>query len=259
MTQLPIRLIVHGLGKMGQLVLDQSRSDRAFEVVTTIDPNHPDADVKTIEQTSLSHTDALIDFTSGEAVLPIVQAAAGQNPELKIIIASSNWDQAKEQVKELVQKNQLYFLYGANFSVGTALFMRLVNEAADLFSRFKGYDVGLLDIHHRHKADMPSGTAKTIAQNIIDRFPAKKSILYGHADRRIEPDELHVNCLRLGENKGFHEVYFDNESEVIQLSQQTRDRGSYAAGALLAAKWLMKQTTPGYYTFDQVIEEMVKV
>jgi 4-hydroxy-tetrahydrodipicolinate reductase len=86
---------------------------------------------------------------------------------------------------------------------------------------------------------------------MIDHLDHKNKILYGMQDRAIEKDELHVNCLRLGENKGFHEVIFDSEAEVIKIANQTRDRGGFARGAIMGMKWLMDQDEPGYYTFDE--------
>ncbi len=253
----PIKLIVHGLGKVGALVRSRAEADADLDVVCAVDGESADADFAALAEAPLDKAEVIIDFTHADAVAPLVEAVAAANPRARVVVGTSGWEGDEDRVRQIVRDAGLFFLYGANFSVGTAIFMRLVNVAAELFDRAGGFDVGVLDVHHRHKRDMPSGTAKKIAAAVLERSAAKAKILAGVADRAIAPDELHVNCLRVGENKGYHELYFDAPSEVVRLSQQTRDRGAYAAGAVAAAKWLMRRREPAFYTFDQALEDIL--
>lgn len=253
----PIKLIVHGLGKVGSLVRSYAEGGAEFDVVAAVDAESAAADYAALAEAPLVEAEAIIDFTHADAVLGLVETVAAVNPRVRLVVGTSGWEGDEERVRQVVRDAGLFFLYGANFSVGTAIFMRLANVAAELFDRAGGFDVAVLDVHHRHKKDMPSGTAKKIAEAVLERTGAKAKILTGITERPIAPDELHVNCLRLGENKGYHELYFDAPSEVVRLSQQTRDRGVYAAGALTAAKWLVRQREPAFYTFDQALEDML--
>jgi 4-hydroxy-tetrahydrodipicolinate reductase len=252
-----VKLIVHGLGKVGNLVRSCAQEDAGVEVVATVDAENAGADFATLAEAPLTAAEIIIDFTRADAVLRLVETVAAVNPGVRVVVGTSGWEGDEDRVRRVVCDAGLFFLYGANFSVGTAIFMRLANVAAELFDRAGGFDVAVLDVHHRHKKDMPSGTAKKIAEAVLARTASKAKVLTGIAERPIAPDELHVNCLRLGENKGYHELYFDAPSEVVRLSQQTRDRGVYAAGALTAAKWLMRQKEPAFYTFDQALEDIL--
>lgn len=253
----PMKLLVHGLGKVGALVRSYAEDDAEVEVVGAVDAESAAADFATLAEAPLAEAEVVIDFTHGNAVLSLVETVAAVNPRVRVVVGTSGWEGQEESVRRIVRDAGLFFLYGANFSVGTAIFMRLANVAAELFDRAGGFDVAVLDVHHRHKKDMPSGTAKKIAAAVLERTATKTKVLTGITERPIAPDELHVNCLRLGENKGYHEVYFDAPSEVVRLSQQTRDRGVFAAGALTAAKWLMRQREPAFYTFDQALEDIL--
>lgn len=252
-----IKLIVHGLGKVGALVRSHAEADGAFDVVCAVDAENADADFAAAGEAPLADADVIVDFSHADALAGLLEAVAAADPRPRVVVGTSGWEGDEARVRQIVRDARLFFLYGANFSVGTAIFMRLANVAAELFDRAGGFDVALLDVHHRHKKDMPSGTAKKIAAAVLERTTSKARILTGVVDRAIAPDELHVNCLRLGENKGYHELYFDAPSEVVRLSQQTRDRGVYAAGALAAAKWLMRQHEPAFYTFDQALEDIL--
>jgi 4-hydroxy-tetrahydrodipicolinate reductase len=246
-------LLVHGVGRVGRLVLERAQADPDFAVAATVDASGA-ADFRELGRVDLAAVDAVVDFSHASAVEPLVRAVAAAG-RVRLVSGTSGWEKDEGRVRELVAAHGLYFLHGANFAVGTAAFMRLVGLAAELFDRAGGFDAAVWEVHHRHKKDMPSGTARKLAASLVARLGAKTRVLYGHAERAPEPDELHVGCLRLGDDKGFHEVVFDAPGEVVRLSQQTRDRGAYADGALRAVKWLMARKEPGYYTFDDVMED----
>jgi len=251
----PTRLIVHGLGRVGSQVHRLAQTDNAIEVVARIAASHPDATHRSLSELDLSTADALIDFSTGESVAKIVQQAAAQNPDLRIIIGSSGWDKWQNEIRRQTETYHLSLLYGANFSIATAFFAEIVRYAADLFGQIQGYDTALLDIHHRGKTDMPSGTALHLAEQVKAGIKEKTSNLIGTADRAINQEEVHIAALRLGQNKGFHQVWFDSAEDTLTLSQQTHDRTTYASGALTALHWLIDQANPGFYTFDQVLSD----
>lgn len=251
-----VNIVVHGYGKVGKLVAMHSKADANFNVIATISRNDTRATHKSIKNVRLESVDVIIDFSTSSAFTSLFQYVARNYPKIRVVTGTSGWDQEESKITKAVESNKMYLLHGANFSVGTALFMKIVSYSTELFDSFENFDISLLDIHHRHKRDMPSGTAQKIAQNILDKSRTKKKVLYGLSENPIHDSELHVNCLRVGENKGFHEVTFDGADEVIKVSQQTRDRGVYAQGALLATKWLVGQKESGFYTFDSCLENL---
>jgi 4-hydroxy-tetrahydrodipicolinate reductase len=252
-----MNLLIHGYGKMGKLVHQQAKLNPNINPITIIDPKDPKATHTSITQANLDKIDTIIDFSHSTAFIQLFQHISKNKPNIRITTGTSGWNEQEKTIKQTVKKQKLHLLYGANFSIGTAIFMNIVNYAAKQLSHFDTYDVSLLDIHHRQKPDMPSGTAKKIATDILQNFPSKTEILYGNNDQPIKPNQLHVNCLRLGENKGFHEVIFDSASDHINISQQTRDRTAYAQGSLTAALWLHHQPKPGYYTFNHCLQKLL--
>ncbi len=251
------RVLVNGYGKVGRLVVSAAEQDPSLRVVAIVDPHATDATHRVMQDVNLKNVDAIIDFSSGQGVMELLEEVAAHHPEIRLVVGTSGWTGQRDEVMRLVQERQLYLLYGANFSVATALFARMVRQASMMLGRFAEFDPAILEIHHRHKVDMPSGTAKALAEIVLEEFIVKKSCLFGHADRAIRDDELHVACLRQGENQGMHQVIFDSGTDVITLTQQTLDRSTYASGALMAMQWFRQQMEPGYYTFDRVIEEML--
>jgi 4-hydroxy-tetrahydrodipicolinate reductase len=251
------QVCIVGYGKVGMLVAECVQSDENLILSYIVDRSHASAASTGLTPEILKNTDVIIDFSNGGNVLEIVNQIVRHNPNVRIVTGSSGWNSEEQLVRDLVLKHKLYFLSGANFAIGTALFMKVVNYAAELFNQFQGFDPSLLDIHHRHKKDMPSGTAKKIAQNLVDRFDSKDSVVFGIENRAICENELHVASLRNGENMGFHELTLDSPEEVIKISQQTRDRAAYARGSIEAAKWLIQQEKPGLYTFDDYINKQL--
>ncbi|MEN8186018.1 MAG: dihydrodipicolinate reductase C-terminal domain-containing protein [Bacteroidota bacterium] len=251
-----MRVLIHGYGKVGQLVFKLLTEGR-HEIMGVVSPNHTGANYDSIEEVDLDVIDVIIDFSTDEAFINMFEYVLKVNPKVRIVTGTSNWEQYADTLKQKVLTNHMYFLYGANFSIGTALFMQLISKASSIFNGFNDFDVSILDIHHRRKTDMPSGTAKTISNSIVQNMKRKERVLFGNSNEPVQDNQLHVNCLRVGENKGFHEVIFDSANEVIKISQQTLNRENYAHGSIMAAEWLFLMQEPGNYTFNQYISSIL--
>ena len=136
----------------------------------------------------------------------------------------------------------------ANFSLGVALFARLVESAAELFGAVEGFDPFLVEWHRRAKADRPSGTALDLARRLTAGHPGLAT-----------SDDLEVVSIRAGASPGMHLVAFDAVGETVELRLTARDRTAYATGVLAAADWLRRAPrAPGIHTFDPVVDELLK-
>lgn len=154
------------------------------------------------------------------------------------MIGTTGWEEHFDAVQQYVKKYQIGLLYSPNFSMGVQLFFKIVAEAASLIGPFESYDVGLLEEHHKHKLDRPSGTAKRLAEILTDRLQRK--------------EELSVASLRCGSIPGTHTVLFDSTVDTITLTHQAHNREGFAAGAVLAAEWL--QGKQGFFTMDDMLK-----
>jgi 4-hydroxy-tetrahydrodipicolinate reductase len=135
----------------------------------------------------------------------------------------------------------------ANFSLGVALFARLVETATDLFGSVEAFDPYLVEWHRRGKADRPSGTALELGRRIAAHHP-----------RLEDAGDLETVSIRAGTSPGMHLVGFDAVGETVELRITARDRAAYAAGVLTSADWL-RQTprSPGIHPFDVVVDDLL--
>ena len=195
---------------------------------------------------SFDHTDVVVDATVGSAVRDDVAAALDAGVR-RFVIATTGWADARTDVDVLLRSTAASAVVASNFSLGVALFSRLVEHAADLFGAVEGFDPYLVEWHRRGKVDRPSGTALELGRRMVGRHPAIGSL-----------DDLEVASVRAGSSPGMHLVGFDALGETIELRLTARDRSAYATGVLAAADWLVRSPrAPGIHPFDAVIDELL--
>jgi 4-hydroxy-tetrahydrodipicolinate reductase len=232
-----MKLALFGHGAMGRLVEAQARADghEIGLVVTSRDA------ARTAEELAkdLRGHDAAIDFSVASAVLRNVEACARSN--VPLIEGTTGWNERREEARRVVEERGGALVSGANFSIGVNLFYRIVARAAELFASVEGYEVFIEEAHHSRKRDAPSGTALVL-----------RDLLAAHlGDRPIS-----VASTRAGHIPGTHRVGFDSAADQITLIHAARSREGFAAGALLAARWL--QGRRGVFEFSEVMDEVLR-
>src|SRR6185369_12450517 len=140
---------------------------------------------------------------------------------------------------KIVEDGNGTMVFGANFSIGVNLFYRIADFASELFAKFPQYEAFIEEQHHSRKKDAPSGTALKI-----------KEIVAKHID-----SNLTVSATRAGNIPGTHRVGFDGPADQVLLEHTARSREGFAAGAILAAEWIVGKN--GFYEFDQVIQSLL--
>jgi|JI10StandDraft_1071094.scaffolds.fasta_scaffold05092_7 4-hydroxy-tetrahydrodipicolinate reductase len=174
-----------------------------------------------------SDVDALIDFTEPAAVVKTAKALEGKG--IPWIVGTTGW--SIEEVLPIVKRGDIPFLYGPNFSIGMALFSRLVKKGADMISQ--DFTLKGIETHHKEKKDTPSGTARKLMEEI---------------------EGLSFESIREGDYFGIHEVIFESDEDQIEVIHRAKNRKGFAKGALLAAQWMIGRK--GIYTFDDYLEDM---
>lgn len=255
-----MRLLIHGYGRMGRLVAEVAGATDSIKQISSVDASARDAEYKNLKDAQLSNFDTIIDFSRADAVLPLLNEVAAATKPPAVVIATSGWNDERKKADDLVESKKLRVLYGANFALATALFMRISEYAAQLIDKAAGgeFDITVSETHHRAKADMPSGTAILLADKLVASVKSKKSVVHGNQKQQVAPEELQVASLRSGFNLGEHTVVFDSPAERLTFTQQTTDRKAYAQGAVDAAKWLVKQPAGKLYVFDDYLNEVLK-
>jgi 4-hydroxy-tetrahydrodipicolinate reductase len=171
-----------------------------------------------------------------------------------MVVGTTGWYDALHEVREIVATHGTGLVWGANFSIGALLLMRLTEHAAVFLDRFPEYDPFVVEHHHRGKRDAPSGTAKRLAEKIVGSLARKHRVLEGNPDGEIPPDALHVASVRAGEAFGTHTVGFDAAVEMLKLTHTARGRDGFALGALYAAELIQHRT--GIFEFSELFEQV---
>ena len=219
MSRLRVALI--GMGKMGQAIALLA-PERGVEIVATIDDASGSKVAITAE--SLGGAQVAIEFTMPGAAPGNIRAclAAG----CPIVVGTTGWYDEMPAIRAEVAAASGALLSAPNFSVGVAVFDRVVAEAARLFAEVPGFDAHMIETHHNQKKDAPSGTAGSLARTA--------EAAMGRA--------LPITSVRVGSVPGTHEIIFDAPFEQVRLVHEARDRRVFAEGALVAARWLVGKT-----------------
>ena len=230
-----MNIAIVGYGKMGKLIKQLARS-RGHSADTTIDPTEEKASHLEITEDSVKNSDLAIEFTRPDAAVNNIKKLAklGKN----VVVGTTGWYDRMAEVKDYVESSGTGLIYGPNFSVGINAFLKIVEEASKLINKVPEYDAFGYELHHNKKSDSPSGTAKAIAETMLDRINRKKIINYDKIDGKIKPEELHYASVRAGSTPGTHIAAFDSEADTIELKHTARNRSGFAIGALIAAEWI---------------------
>ena len=230
-----MKLALIGHGAMGRLVEARAREE-GHEVATVLGRRESAFRPEELAEILGGH-DAAIDFTVAEAVPRHAEACA--RARVPLVEGTTGWQAQLEDVRRVFEREGGALIYGANFSVGVNLFYRVVARAAELFHTFD-YAAFIEEAHHSRKRDAPSGTALRLRDLVAGAYGP----------------EVPVASTRAGHIPGTHRVGFDSAADQITLTHAARSREGFAAGALVAARWIQGKT--GVYEFSETLEEILK-
>jgi 4-hydroxy-tetrahydrodipicolinate reductase len=236
-----------GNGKMGKEV-ELVAKEKGLKVVTVFTEENNTGGLGIIADT-LKRVDVCIDFSTPMAVIDNIEAVAECGKS--IVVGTTGWYDKLEQVKKLVKEKKIGFLYASNFSLGVNIFSQVVMDASRLFEKYSDYDVSIQEVHHKGKADSPSGTALSLGSAVLHAFRRKTEILHETSHEQIKSHQLHITSTRVGHVMGTHTVLFDSEFDSIELVHRAKSRRGFALGAVVAAEWLKGKK--GFYTMRDVI------
>ncbi len=248
--------ILGSTGRMGAHLIKNTVEDEELDlaVVHVFDELKtavPESTLITNDMDKLVETaDVIVDFSAPAATEALCEAVI-KNPK-PIVVATTGFNAHQQNLLAEAAK-VAPVLYSSNMSIGIALLKQLVRDVA---AKLPDFDIEIVEMHHRHKVDAPSGTALTLAE-----FAAKgrgldlDKVRVSGRDGQIGPrskDEIAVMALRGGDIVGRHTVGFYNDGEFIELSHTATSRDTFSKGALRAAKWLVNQPN-GLYSINDAI------
>jgi len=235
-----MRIALIGYGKMGHMI-EQIAKDRGHEIVSIIDKNNQ----KDFDSEAFCSADAAIEFTTPWTAYDNFLKCFKHN--VKVVSGSTGWmTDHKADVERLCTEGGQTLFWASNFSVGMAIFVAVNRYLAKIMNQFGQYDVRMEEIHHVHKLDSPSGTAITLAEDIISELGSKREWQKGEqhladgtvtGSNSLGRDVLAIESRREGEVPGIHSVIYDSEADSITITHSAHTRKGFALGAVLAAEY----------------------
>jgi 4-hydroxy-tetrahydrodipicolinate reductase len=242
---MPNLLITGQSGRMGQALMQAAAADPDSTVTATHDVGQ-DLDA------AVQKADCIIDFTVHSFTAQVVEAALKHGTRL-VIGTTGHSDEEREMIRKAAEK--LPIVFASNYSVGVNTLFWLTRHAARILTQDR-FDIEVTEMHHRHKIDSPSGTARTLLEILNEETGTtyKDDITHGRLGN-IGPRpqrEIGMHTLRGGDVVGDHTVMFAADGERVELTHKASSRLTFAAGAVRAAKWLESQPA-GLYDMQDVL------
>jgi len=215
-----------GYGKMGREI-ERIALERGHIIVSIIDINNR----HDFDSEAFRSADIAIEFSRPDAAIDNYRKCFQAG--VPVVSGTTGWLEHVDEIKQACAQGQTFF-YASNFSLGVNLFFALNKRLAEMMNGFPAYEPHMKEIHHTHKMDAPSGTAITLAEDIIERLDRKFKWV-GHETKN--PDELELLSERTGEVPGYHEIVYDSTVDTITISHNAKSRVGFAIGAVMAAEF----------------------
>lgn len=242
-----MKIALIGYGKMGKEI-EKIALSRGHEIVCIIDIHNQEE----FRSDAFKSADVAIEFTNPMAAYAnyIKTFEAG----VKLVSGSTGWmDEHGDEIRQLCTQGGKTLFWASNFSLGVSIFSAVNKYLARIMNQFPTYDVTMSETHHIHKLDAPSGTAITLAEEILENLDRKERWVKGtlqapdgtvSGSAVCAADELPVSSVREGEVPGIHVIRYDSEADSITLTHDAKNRKGFALGAVLAAEFTA--TREGY-------------
>ena len=269
-VDIKMKAVLIGYGRMGHLIENRLK-EKGHKVIAIIDPLYAskgesvpagvalyaslDDAMKGPKGKNLKDAHVAFDFTAQEAAPETLLFLAKE--KIPTVSGTTGWYDKLPEIIPVVNDVGSALVWSSNFSQGVNLFFRIASYAAKLADPFSEYEVAGVETHHNKKADSPSGTAITLVEKVLNEMTRKKKAVYEMLDRPPKPDELHYASVRVGSVPGIHSLMFDSPADTIELTHTARNREGFAAGAVLAAEWLVGGNRVGVFTMDDILADIL--
>lgn len=242
-----MKIAIVGYGRMGHLI-EEIAKERGHKIVSIIDADN----VSDFNTEGFRSADVAIEFTTpGTAVSNILASFAAGVP---VVVGTTGWADSLPDIKDMCEKGSGTLLWSSNFSIGVNLFRAFNRYVAEVMDDFPEYTPSMTEIHHIHKLDHPSGTAITLAEEIVEEVGRINRWEEPRPGHEIPADALPVDHVREGEVPGTHIITWDSAVDTITLRHEAKSRRGFAFGAVRAAEWLKGKT--GFFTMGDMLSDV---
>jgi 4-hydroxy-tetrahydrodipicolinate reductase len=226
-----MRIALVGYGKMGQAI-EAIAIEKGHEIVLKIDINNA-AD---LNKENMAKADVAIEFTGPHSAFSNVMKCLELG--IPVVCGSTGWLAKWDEVKQFCEKQNGTLIYASNYSIGVNLFFELNTRLAKLMSAYPQYEVMMEEIHHTQKKDAPSGTAITLAEQVLANITSKKQWVNHLSDN---PEELEIISERMDPAPGTHKIKYSSSVDDIEIIHTAHNRIGFAGGAVMAAEFAIQK------------------
>lgn len=231
-----MKIALLGYGKMGKTI-ERLALEKGHTIIATSNKENTNLDI--------SQADVAIEFSTPKAAVQNISTCFKQN--IPVISGTTGWLDSYKEIIKLCNTCNGSFIYASNFSIGVNLFFDINSYVSKLMLPYKEYMVYVDEIHHTQKKDAPSGTAITLAEEIIKNTNKKHWSL-----SKESKDTITINAQRIEDVKGTHQINYESNIDTISIKHEAHSRDGFALGAILAAEWLLDKK--GVYTMKDVLD-----
>jgi 4-hydroxy-tetrahydrodipicolinate reductase len=236
-----MKLALIGYGKMGK-VTEEIALSRKHSIGVIID----NPDDWALKSHLLKECDAAVEFTIPSVAVDNIRKCIEAG--VPVVSGTTGWNDKLGEVKDYCLNMNGALLYASNFSLGMNIFFEVNKKLATLMNPYPMYNVSIEEIHHTQKLDAPSGTAITLANEILNSLDRKSNWVNQSSENQ---DDLVINSVRVGTVPGTHTVTYDSENDLISIRHEAKSRRGLALGAVLAAEFIAGKK--GVYTMSDLL------
>ncbi|MCQ2227892.1 MAG: 4-hydroxy-tetrahydrodipicolinate reductase [Bacteroidales bacterium] len=222
-----MKIALVGYGKMGKTI-EEIALGRGHEIVEKIDINLPGS----FDSEAFASADVVIEFTVPQVAYGNYIKCFERNKP--VVSGTTGWLDKMPEIEKMCKDGKQTFFYSSNFSLGVNIFFEINRRLAAIMNKFDNYDVNMVETHHIHKLDAPSGTAISLAEGIIGNLDRKKE---WNLAPEYKKDSLQIAAIRQGEVPGIHTITYDSDVDYIEITHSAKSRRGFAFGVVLAAEY----------------------
>ena len=231
-----MKIALLGYGKMGKII-EKLALKKGHTIVSRINQYS--------SKEEILKADIAIEFSTPQAAVSNIKFCLEN--DIPIVSGTTGWLAHYDKMIKLCENRNGSFIYASNFSIGVNLFFSINEYVSNLMEPWKDYQVSIEEVHHNQKLDTPSGTAVTLAEEIIRNSDKKNWELNG-----TEAENINITAKRINDIKGTHIINYDSNIDTILIKHEAHSRDGFALGAILAAEWLVDKK--GIFTMKDVLQ-----
>lgn len=233
-----------GYGKMGKAI-EEVAKERGHNIVLKISKDN----VNAFSESNLQMADVAIEFSTPEAVLHNIMVCLHSG--IPVVCGTTGWNNQIDQAKEKCREENGSFLQSSNFSIGVNLFFELNKKLANLMNDWPAYDVNISETHHTEKKDAPSGTAISLAEQVLANLGRKNNWSKIETETKSEPEIIPIHSFREDNIPGTHHVKYASLIDDIEIIHTAHTRKGFALGAVMAAEYIHDKK--GVFSMNEVL------